>query len=103
MSGIARAAFTIPGSIAPLASCSSEASLRICAMSASSATTSAGTRMPGFVSGGIRQRYGLTCSTFIGVLIVPRSADGDGRGTTMRPGEPQDRDDDAGDAGELWD
>jgi hypothetical protein len=56
MSGIASDAFTMPGSVAPLATCSSDASERIPAIRVSSATTSPGTRMPGRASGGMRQR-----------------------------------------------
>ena len=65
MSGIASAALTTPGSVAPLAICSREASLWIAVISASSATTSAGTRIPGRASGGMRQRNGPTRSMFI--------------------------------------
>src|SRR2546425_7598492 len=101
MSGIASAALTMPGSVAPLASCSSAASLRIWAISAASATTSAGTRIPGFASGGMRQRYGPTGSIFMTSSIVPGSAGGDGRRAAMRPRDAQHGDDDAGDASEL--
>ncbi len=62
---MASAARTMPGSVAPLASCASAASVRIWRMIGSSATTSPGTRMPGAASGGMRQRYGPTCSTRI--------------------------------------
>src|SRR5205809_1033535 len=56
MSGIASAALTIPGRVAPLAICSSEASLRMEVSRRSSATTRPGTRIPRPASRGIRQR-----------------------------------------------
>ena len=62
---MASEAFTMPGRVAPLAICSSEASLRMDSISASSATTSPGTRMPRALSCGTRQRYGDTRSTFM--------------------------------------
>src|SRR6266542_378527 len=65
MSGIASAALTIPGSVAPLASCASAASLRICPINTSSATTSPGTRIPASALRGMRHRYAPTRSTFI--------------------------------------
>src|SRR5262245_11170924 len=52
----------MPGSVAPLAICSSEASLRMASMSVSSATTRPGTRMPRSLSCGTRQRYSDTRS-----------------------------------------
>src|SRR5712692_8240988 len=101
MSGIARAARTIPGSVAPLASCSSEASLLMDAISRSSATTRPGTRMPRRSSRGIRQSWGPTCSSCMRRRL--RSAGGGGRRAAPRPREPHDGDEDAGDARELGD
>src|SRR4029453_12076447 len=66
MSGMASAALTTPGSVAPLAVCASEASLWIALIRASSATTSAGTRIPGRASGGMRQRNEPMRSMFTG-------------------------------------
>src|SRR5262245_8773988 len=100
MSGMARAALTMPGSIAPLASCSREASLRICAMSRSSATTRAGTRIPGLASGGIRHRYGATCSIFIRI-IVTALAGGGGCYAATAPRDSDHGDQDADHAREL--
>src|SRR3989442_356507 len=100
MSGMASAALTIPGSVAPFASCSSDASRRMCEISASSATISPGTRMPGLAAGGIRKRYGPTCSSFIGL-----GARGSVRRTrpAIRPGDADERHDHAGQARELRD
>ena len=50
---MASAASTTPGSVATLASCSSERSCSIAASSSASAKTRAGTRMPGTVPTGI--------------------------------------------------
>src|SRR5215510_15107157 len=99
MSGIAIAALTIPGSVAPLAICSSEASLLIDSMRRSSATTRPGTRMPRLASLGIRQRYGPTRSSCI---RPPSRSAGDRRGgTAVGPRHPDDCDEHAGDAREL--
>src|SRR5262245_34974300 len=99
MSGIAIAALTMPGSVAPLAICSSEASLLIDSMRRSSATTRPGTRIPRLASSGLRQRYGPTRSRRI--LPPPRAAGGRRRGTAGRPRHPHDRDEHARDAREL--
>src|SRR5262249_60850981 len=101
MSGIAIAALTIPGSVAPLAICSSEASLLIDSMRRASATTRPGTRMPRLASRGIRQRYGPTRSSCI--LLLSRSAGSRRRGTAVRPPHPDQRDEQTQDAGELRD
>src|SRR4029450_3367514 len=99
MSGIAIAALTIPGSVAPLAICSSEASLLIDSMRRSSATTRPGTRMPRPASRGIRQRYGPTRSG--GIPPLSRSAGNRRGGTAVRPRHPDDRDEHTHDAREL--
>src|SRR5262249_47863463 len=99
MSGIAIAAFTMPGSVAPLATCSSEASLLIDSIRRSSATTRPGTRMPRLESCGIRQRYGPTRSSCI---LPPSRSAGDRRGgTVVRPRHPDEPDQHAHDAREL--
>src|SRR5215468_5046777 len=99
MSGIAIAALTIPGSVAPLAICSSEASLLIDSMRRASATTRPGTRMPRPASRGIRQRYGPTRSS----CILPLSGSAGNRrgGTAVRPRHPDERDEHTHDAREL--
>src|SRR5712692_744243 len=105
MSGIAIAAFTIPGSVAPLASWVSEASVRMCAISTSSATINAGTRIPFPASRGIRQRYGPTRSTFMDPEYRSscRGRLHDGRAAAVEPGQTGHGDGHADDARELRD
>src|SRR5206468_3979971 len=74
MSGIAIAARTIPGKVAPLAIWSSDASERIDSIRRSSATTRAGTRMPRLSSWAIRQRYESTRSRRISSIVSLRHA-----------------------------
>src|SRR2546425_6115773 len=101
MSGIAIAALTMPGSVAPLAICWSDASLRIDSMRRSSATTRPGTRMPRSASWEIRQRYGPTRSRCIQLPFrLPR---GWRCRAAVRPGDPGHRDQHADDARDLWD
>src|SRR5213083_2387507 len=97
MSGIASAALTIPGRVAPLASCSSAASLRMEAIRRSSATTRPGTRIPRPASRGIRQRYGPICSS----CMAPGLAGGERRCAATCPGHARHGDDDAEHAREL--
>src|SRR5882724_1097214 len=99
MSGIAIAALTMPGSVAPLATCSSAASLWIDSIRWSSATTRPGTRIPRLASCGIRQRYGPTRSRR--KSPSSRSARGRRRGAAARPGHSGHRDEHADDAREL--
>src|SRR5688572_7452208 len=101
MSGIASAARTIPGSVAPFASCASAASVRIWRISGSSATTRPGTRMPGAASGGMRQRNGPTCSTCTAQHPAAASARGQARRAPARPQETEPGDDKADEAGNL--
>src|SRR5947209_19701010 len=99
MSGIAIAALTMPGSVAPLAICWSDASLRIDSMRRSSATTRPGTRMPRPASWEIRQRYGPTRSRCIQLPFrLPR---GWRCRATVRPGDPGHRDRHADDSRDL--
>src|SRR3989442_1810554 len=97
MSGIASAALTIPGRVAPLASCSSAASLRMEAIRRSSATTRPGTRIPRPASRGIRQRYGPICSS----CMAPGLAGGERRCAATFAGHARHGDDDAEHAREL--
>src|ERR1700757_576698 len=61
MSGMARAAPVMPGSVATLRSCSSERSAATSPISSRSANTRAGTRISGWASGAISQ---VTSSTW---------------------------------------
>src|SRR5436309_3537348 len=118
MSGIAIAARTIPGKVAPLAIWSSDASERIDSIRRSSATTRAGTRMPRLSSWAIRQRYESTRSRRISSIVSlrhagrqprdrraarPRRSAGGRRfgGAAARPGHSRHRDEDADHAREL--
>src|ERR1700758_5323964 len=66
MSGIASDASTTPGSVATLASCSSERSCSIAASSSASANTRAGTRMPGTVPiGSSHSSSSMRCASYI--------------------------------------
>src|SRR6266581_1283815 len=101
MSGIANAALTMPGRVVALASCSSERSVRICDISASSATTSPGTRIPGRVPRGIRQRYGPTRSSLTATVTREPLVGRRRPAATAGPREPDQRDTDADEAREL--
>src|SRR5437879_1773550 len=99
MSGIAIAALTMPGNVAPLATCSSDASVRIDSIRWSSATTRPGTRVPRPGSCGTRQSNGPTPTG----PPPPSSCAARGRrgGAAARPGHSGHRHEHADDAREL--